>query len=248
MSLLEPNIPAPVDVIDIDAAILDLQYKLTTNLSWLSNGYGRAYSHLRIPNTGKQMYYPEVYSGVKKNGATDGQAQYYRVTFDSSVNGMSFFVVGRENINDFQENLYNYLNYDLGIIFQVNLDRINSAWLETSLFTQNLIAEVRELLSRNVHEYYKVSVNNIVRTFKDVYKEFALDEKEGYNKAPHQLFRFNCTLSLPESCPIPLDRDQALINNLTLSEILNTILPTIDFSNPNAVAALTAQQRIDLGI
>jgi hypothetical protein len=60
--LQNPSVPTPTNPVEIDAAILDIKAKLESNLTWLTNGYGRTYKNLDSRN-GTTVFYPEVYLG-----------------------------------------------------------------------------------------------------------------------------------------------------------------------------------------
>lgn len=237
----QPNVPTLVDPIEIDKAIMDLQLRLDLNLTWLSHEYGRAYRHLKIQNNNR-VYFPEVYTGKQ-----DDKYMYYRPTPDNDKSGLCFFVVGDET-NDFAENQHNYLTYDLGIVFWANLKLIDDSKLNTELFTQNLIKEVREVLTRKlIGTFYKLKIERVVREFSQIYSEFTIDEKENYLMAPYQGFRFNCTIELQEDCNTnPIDTCQLLQSVVTADELRSCLLPTIDFSITENLDALSDQQISDI--
>ena len=77
-SLLNPIVPIPLEPVEIDQTIEEINALLITNLTWLSNAYGRAYR--KIEKTEKEtLYLPEIYVGVRKT-----KKDYYRVTPDGS--------------------------------------------------------------------------------------------------------------------------------------------------------------------
>ncbi|MDB0602165.1 hypothetical protein PL373_13605 [Tenacibaculum maritimum] len=241
VTLQNPNIPVETQPIEIDAVVQDIQTKLDTNLSWLSHAYARSYRHVERKD-GKYLYFPEVYIG--KKGAK--KYDYHRVTPDNDKKGMCFFVIGKED-NDFTQNDFNYLSYDLGIVFWVNLQKINDTLLETEKFTQHLIRDVREVLTRKMNGvWYQLKIDTVVREFQEIYREFSLEETENYLMAPYSGFRFNCKIMLQEDCPINLDRNNAIVNNISQNEVLQLLLPTLDFSNDTIFNALSDQQKTDL--
>lgn len=240
VTLQNPNIPNKLEPVEIDAVIQDIQTKLDTNLDWLTHDYARAYRHIERKD-GKYLYFPEVYIGKKGN-----KYNYHRVTPDNDKKGMAFFVVGREEV-DFYQNEHNYLSYDLGIVFWVNLKKINDPLLTTEIFTQHLIRDVREVITRRMTgAWYRLEIENVVQEFQEIYREFSLEETENYLMAPFGGFRFNCKLMLQEDCPVTLQRNAAIPNNISQNEILQLLLPTLDFSDDTVFNALTAQQRADL--
>ena len=124
---------------------------------------------------------------------------------------------------------------------------IDKSLLDTELFTQNLIRDVREVLTRKMlGTWYELYINEVVREFGEVYSEFSLEESEQYLVAPYQAFRFNCSVKYQEECPIALNRGSAIVNNISEAEILTLLLPTLDFTDTNVFNSLSVQQKADL--
>ncbi len=233
-----PNIPAPLQAIEIDKAIYSILLKLDVNLPWLSHEYGRAYRFL--DRNDKRLYFPEVYIGGENMA-------YYRPTPDNDKSGMCFFVVGKEDNYDFDRNISNYLRWDVGIIFSVNLKLINPTLLLTENFTQNLIRDVREVLTRKLAGLsFGLEIKTVEREFKEIYREWSLLEQETHLKAPLSGFRFNCVITCREECDNVLNPVSLIQTTLSKMEIVKAVLPNVDFTDPIFLNALTPQQRIDL--
>ena len=243
-NLQNPGLPSPVGLIEIDFAIQDIQMKLDTNLPWLDNSYARAFRHFK-KGEDLTLYVPEVFTGVK-----EGKKSYYRPTPDNDKKAMSFFAVGKESQTDYADNQFNYLSWPVGIIFSVNLDLIDPALLETELFTQNLIRDVRRILTTKLlGRPYRIEIIEVVREFREVYAEWTLEEDRQYAIAPQQIFRFNIKLTLREDCPfIEYDKCTVLNQNISENEILTCLLPTLDFSDLTVFNSLSAQQKADLTV
>lgn len=222
-NLQNPNIPPPIAAIEIDKAIHSLQLKLDTKLNWLSHSYGRAYRH--IEKTKKLLYFPEVYVG-------GDQKSYFRVTPDNDKSGMCFFVVGKENDDDFDQFNRNYLNWNVGIVFNVNLKLINSGLLDNEIFTQHLIRDVRDVLTMHLGGIsFSLKIKEVVTEFREIYREFNLEEEQEYLRAPMQAFRFNCNINLQEECGVvSYDPCEALKKNLSKSEKI-CVLQSIQFDD-----------------
>ncbi len=236
VSYQNPSIPAPLQAIEIDKAIYSILLKLDVNLPWLSHEYGRAYRHL--DRNDKRLYFPEVYIG---------DLGYYRPTPDNDKSGMCFFVVGQEENYDFDRNISNYLRWDVGIVFWVNLQLINSTLLATEDFTQNLIRDVREVLTRKLAGLdFGIEIKTVQREFREIYKEFSIQEEAEHLKAPYSAFRFNCEITCREQCDSSANPISLIQTTLSKMEIVKAVLPNIDFSDPIFLDALTAQQRADL--
>jgi hypothetical protein len=192
---LNPQVPTAQQPVEIDKAIIDFQNKFASSLPWLTNVYGRAYRFMRLEND-KRIYCPEIYIGIKQ-----GKPQYYRVTPDNLKKGSCFFIVGSERIIDFNVNASNLMEYPVSIIFQVNLEDINSVLLQTEIFTQNLIKEVRDIITNQMNgAFYEFQLTKIEREFSEIYKEFSLDELRNFNMAPLDSFRVNGTIKLYQEC------------------------------------------------
>ena len=266
INLQNGSVPVPVDAIEIDKAILDLQTRLTASLSWLSHGYGKTYRNIDV-SQGLTVYYPEVFLG---NNA------YMRVTPDNDKQGQSIILVGNEDIlnNDLGQN--SFLQYDVSILFTANLKLINSTLLGTEYFQQNLIRDVRNVLQKaTVGAFYQITIDSIDRDFTDVWREFNIEEKRGISHAPFTHFRVNCTIVLKEECvTAPFDRCATILNmttqaeqdclssslggncdyndcstllaNLTAVTKNTCILPTYDFTDLDVQANVTTQQQTDL--
>jgi len=196
--LQNPNMPVPTNAVEIDAAILDIKAHLETGLTWLTNGYGRTYKNLDARN-GTTVFYPEAYLGEQNNSQ-----RYINLSPDNDKQGQCFFYVVKETISQFQPGMYSYLSYDTAIIFSVNMELINDALLQTEIFQQILVAQVRDVLTRDLlGSSYQLSISSVDFLFENVYSEFDLADAQQLEKAPLSHFRFNCTIKLPEQCPTP---------------------------------------------
>jgi hypothetical protein len=197
--LQNPSVPTPTNPVEIDAAILDIKSELETGLIWLTNGYGRAYKNLDISN-GERVYFPEIYLGKQGNSF-----RYTNITPDNDKTGQCFFFVRRETITEYQQGMFNFLNYDVSLIFSVNMELINSTLIETEIYQQNLVAQVRDVLTRQIlGKTYQITINNIEYLFEDVFRDFNLSEQSTIEKSPLSHFRVNLSIVLPETCPVPL--------------------------------------------
>jgi len=191
--------PVPTNAVEIDAAILDIKAHLETGLTWLTNGYGRTYKNLDARN-GTTVFYPEAYLGEQNNSH-----RYINLSPDNDKQGQCFFYVVKETISQFQPGMYSYLSYDTAIIFSVNMELINDALLQTEIFQQILVSQVRDVLTRDLlGSAYQLSITSVDFQFDNVYSEFDLADATQLEKAPLSHFRFNCTIKLPETCPTPL--------------------------------------------
>lgn len=196
--LQNPSIPVATNAIEIDAAIIDIQNHLDSGLLWLTNGYGRAYKNVDSTQ-GNTVYYPEVYLGTQNNSQ-----RYTNISPDNDKQGQNFFFVTKETISQFQPGMYSFLTYDTSIIFSVNLELINATLLGTEIYQQILVAQVRDVLTRQLlGSSYQLKINSVDLLFDNVFSEFDLKDAAQLEKAPLSHFRFNCSITLPELCPTP---------------------------------------------
>ena len=236
--LQNPSIPTQVNAVEIDKAIIDINSELSTRLSWITHAYGRAYKNLDITN-GERLYFPEVYLG-KQNGSF----RYTNISPDNDKTGQCFFLVRRETISQYQQGMYNFLNYDVAIIFSVNMKLINETLTETDIYQQLLVAQVRDVLTRKIlGKNYNIVLNNIEYLFEDVYREFNLSEQSTMEKSPLSHFRINMSLSIPEACPVPTILPVVTCKSLSfdgVNEFLNcTNNAAFDFNGANALSIET---------
>jgi hypothetical protein len=236
--LQNPSIPTQVNAVEIDKAIIDINSELSTRLSWITHAYGRAYKNLDITN-GERVYFPEVYLG-KQNGSF----RYTNISPDNDKTGQCFFLVRRETISQYQQGMYNFLNYDVAIIFSVNMKLINETLTETDIYQQVLVSQVRDVLTRKIlGKNYNIVLNNIEYLFEDVYREFNLTEQSTIEKSPLSHFRINMSLSIPEECPVPTILPIVTCKSLSfdgVNEVLDcTNNAAFDFNGPNAFSIET---------
>lgn len=179
--------------IEIEFAVNEIRKSLAT-LTWLDFPYFIAQRFIRETN-GKKFYYPETYAPE-----TIGARNYKRLTPDNDFKGMCFFMVGASK-NDYKANSHNYLTYPVSIIFSVNLELIDKDKLDLGLFTQELIRDVRRLLTTTMVNYdFDYVLKSETRDLRETYREFVLDDLEQYNRAPMQCFRFELDVRIQESC------------------------------------------------
>jgi len=243
MSQQNPTIPTATQAKGIDAVVADLSTHLDFELSWMTNGLGRAYRKNKTRSNGTSQYLPMVYLGT--NFAND----FFNATPDNDKQGQSFILVGDATHTQYQTGFYGELEYPISIIFSANLDTIDSALLATEDFTEHLMEDVREALVRDlIGKAYRLQITNETREFDDVYSEFDIGTG-GTNKPflPMTYFRFDCTLTVREDCTgVVLNRCAAILQNLTSVDLLTCILPTYDFSTTAVQTALSAQQVTDI--
>jgi len=179
--------------IEIEFAVNEIR-KALMNLYWIDYPYFIAQRFAREIN-GKKYLYPETYAPD-----LPGSRNYKRLTPDNDFKGMFFFFVG-DGVPTTDSPNQNFIKYPTSIIFSVNLELIDKVKLDQGLFTQELIRDVRRMLTTTKAQHeFQYSILKESRDLRDVYREFVLDDLESYNRAPMQCFRFDLDVIVKESC------------------------------------------------
>jgi len=167
------------------------------------------------------------------------------VTPDNDKLSSSFFVVEKERQTGYEANTQNYLAWNVSLVVWVNLELINKELSKTEDYTQTLIKQVRDVITKKlIGAGYRCDIVEVEREFNLVFKEFVLQDRK-YVIMPFSAFRFNMVITLREDCAQPFDRGQAITNNVTQTEIQNYIIPKLDFSG-NDFLYLSEEQKADL--
>jgi hypothetical protein len=194
-----PNIPTPVNPTGIDATIYSINEQLVDKVAWLEYGYGKAYQKLDNTLDKYSGYFPLIYRGKIKN-----DWRYFNAIPDNDKIGQVFFLVKSRKYPTLGNNWGRVLiEYKIAMIFSVNLNIIDSALLETEIFTENLIRDIREcLINGNIRcSNFRIQLDSVTDLFKEVFAEFPLPRKqEKVEKAPKAHFRFNLTIEQWEEC------------------------------------------------
>ena len=189
-----PTVPIPPNPVFIDALIGKLQ-TLFGSLSWLTHSFGRSYIK-KTNRNGEEFAEPWVY---RSNG------EYYSVEFNDNLQAMSFFEVGTQTINgDFESNATNYYNVELGVIFWVNLKKINSTKGANYYFTEELKKDIRNKLTNSIPLGVVLSIDSIEEDIDEIFSNYSfnqLDQKDFFSY-PFAGFKFNLTATIAENCII----------------------------------------------
>lgn len=244
MSVQNPTIPTATQAKGIDAHVLDLQTLLDTNLAWLTNGMGRAYTFSKVRSNGVTQFLPQIYLGT-------AQHNYFAATQDNDKKGQNFISVGDPTYLLQDVGKYGRLQYPISIVFSANLKLVDETLLLTEDFTEHLMEDVRDALKREtLGKSYQIEILDESRDFNTVWSGWDLDISAGKgNKQylPMTYFRFDCTISFYEDCAgSSLNRCGAITQNLSEDDRLNCILPLYDFGSPTTQAAVSAQQQADM--
>ena len=118
---------------------------------------------------------------------------------------MSFFEVGTQTLNgEFERNITNYYDVELGVIFWVNLKKINSTKGANYYFTEELKKDVRNKLTNSIPTGVVLSINSIEENIDDIFANYSfnqLDQKDFFSY-PYASFKFNLTATINESCSL----------------------------------------------
>lgn len=193
-NLKDKNIVIGVPI-EVDAACNQFRERLSV-LPWISKPYLLANRFIDIDaTTKKQFYYPETFA------PTTDKIGYKRLTPDSSETGLCFFVVSGGKIGTYRHNKPNFLTYNVGIVFSVNLELIDKEKLQSGLFTRLLMRDARKVLRETqLHVEFDYKITGETNILNEVYKEYTLNSLEKYNRAPLQSFRFDLEVTVKEDC------------------------------------------------
>jgi hypothetical protein len=179
--------------VEIGSAINKIRTALAT-IPWLERAYFIAERFQREIN-GRKYMFPETYAPT-----APGRRDYVRLTPDNDFKGRSFFMVGRGSM-DHDDHGENRITYPVSIIVSANLDLIDKDKLDAGLFTDELIRDVRSLLTTKRKSFlFEYSVETETRDLRDVFREFSLENIEDYNRAPMQSFRFDLSVTVQQDC------------------------------------------------
>ncbi len=193
-SYANPTVPIPPNPVFVDALIGKLQ-TLFGSISWLTHSFGRSYIK-KTNRNGIEFIEPMVY---QSNG------NYYSVEFNDNLQAMSFFEVGTQTLNgEFERNITNYYDVELGAIFWVNLEKINSTKGANYYFTEELKRDVRNKLTNSIPKGVVLTIDSIDEDIDEILAKYSfnqLDQKDFFSY-PFAGFKFNLTATIPESCTI----------------------------------------------
>ena len=193
-SYANPTVPIPPSPVFVDAVIGKLQTLFGT-MSWLTHSFGRSYIK-KINRQGGEFSEPWVY---QSNG------EYYSVEFNDNLQAMSFFEVGTQTLSgDFERNTTNYYDVDLGVIFWVNLKKIDSAKGDNYYFVEELKKDVRNKLTNNIPNGVRLSIGSIEEGIDSIFANYTFDQltQNQYFSYPYAGFKFNLTVTVGEGCTL----------------------------------------------
>ena len=191
-SYSNPSVPIPPNPVFVDAVIGKLQ-TLFGSLPWLTHSFGRSYIK-KTNRDGSEFSEPWVYQA---NG------EYYSVEFNDNLQAMSFFEVGTQTlVGDFQRNATNYYEIDLGVIFWVNLKKIDSAKGDNYYFSEDLKRDVRLKLTNEIPNGVNLDIDSIQEDIDDIFSNYSFNQlnQKDYFSYPFASFKFNITVTVPELC------------------------------------------------
>lgn len=179
--------------VEIGSAINKIREKLT-NIPWLERAYFVAERFQKAVD-GKKYFYPATYAPT-----APGRRDYASMTPDNDFKGRSFFMVGAGAI-EHDDHDENRITYPVGLIVSANLDLIDPVKLDSGLFTNELIRDVRSLLTKTrMSHLFEYKLTGESRDLRDVFREFSMDDIEEYNRAPMQTFRIDLSVTVNQDC------------------------------------------------
>lgn len=193
-SYANPTVPIPPNPVFVDAVVGKLQL-LFGDLPWLTHSFGRSYIK-KTTRRAIEFAEPWVY---KEKG------EYCPVEFNDNLQAMSFFEVGTQTLNgDFERNVTNYYDVDLGIIFWVNLKKIDSAKGNDYYFTEALKKDVRNLLTNKIPNGVRLVVGSIDEDIDSIFSNYSFDQitQKDFFSYPFAGFKFNITVTVDEECTL----------------------------------------------
>lgn len=185
--------------VEIGAAINALRVDLNNSFDWITHPYFIAQRFVTKEKTNVFLL-PEVYAPEQIRGTTKTKLNYKQLTPDNDFAGLFFAYIGngRTLSQDIKEN---FIQYDVALIFTVNLELIDKDKLAQGLFTRELMSGVRKRLAFTRFNYnFNYDIIQETDDLKTVFREFLIDELEQYNRAPMQCFRFDLKITVQEVC------------------------------------------------
>lgn len=186
--------------VEIDKACNDIRLALS-QLTWISHPYFIAKKFLKYDSeTKKQYIYPETYAPDISDSEDLKKRPYHRLTPDNDYSGMFFFIIGDGNFQD-EGNDKDFITYEVGVIFSVNLELINETKLNQGIYTRELMAQARNVIKKARPSFiFNMKMKSETDDLQRVYREFKLDDLEQYNRAPMQCFRLDLEITIEEEC------------------------------------------------
>ncbi len=191
-SYANPTVPIPPNPVFVDAVIGKLQTLFGT-MPWLTHSFGRSYIK-KTNRDGQEFSEPWVYQS---------SGQYYSVEFNDNLQAMSFFEVGSQSLNgDFERNTTNYYDIELGVIFWVNLKKIDSVKGDNYYFSEELKKDVRNKLTNEIPNGVRLAISSIDEDIDEIFGNYSFNQlnQKDYFSYPFAGFKFNIVVTVPESC------------------------------------------------
>ena len=191
MTYANPNIPIPSNPVFVDAKIAEIQTALG-GLSWLTNSFGRSYLGEMQRGKEKAFKAPFVYKG---------SGEYYPVEFNDNLQAQSFFEVGDQvPSTDWEPRALNGFNVELGIIFWVNLKKIDGTKGSDYYFSEELKKDVRDLFRTNFG--LDCIIERISEDTDDIWSKYSFKQSSDkqYFLYPYCSFKFTVNLQIWERC------------------------------------------------
>jgi hypothetical protein len=175
----------------LDAAIQELQIKLSTDLAWLETAYGLASNAQETDINGKRVTLPEVYAG---------EGQYVKVQPNNFFRSMCFFTCDSK-ASVVKSNSYanDSFTQDASIVFWLDLDKVSEymGYTYTHRYTQMLISDVLKALKNQ----FVFTVTDIETDVASVWQGWTLNLADTQTfKHPETGFKISGKISYRHKC------------------------------------------------
>ncbi len=190
-----------------DAALLLVQAKLESGLSWLTTAYGRAHRFVQRSGNIGEAYYPagrEIVSPVVYANSTDG-LEYIRLFPDDTLGNFSYFdLTDEQRISSYAvkspaKNIYKFgadliVWFDFRTVFPSPAD-----WKAYGL--ANVVQQVSDVLQTSQIKGVNIEIERYQYTVENIYRGY--DHKEIANQfaaRPYGCFRIQTTITYKKPC------------------------------------------------
>jgi hypothetical protein len=181
-----PTIPTLVEPKGVDAALESIATYLQSNVSWLTNAYGRAETMEETTTNGKRYIYPAVYAG---------STEYLNVHPDEHLDNHSFFRVdGRQDLT-YQGPFLNGRS-KVTLVVWFNYETAYPADHERRS-VDNAIHDVVEVLNNATGTHYSFMIKEAIT--EGMYRGYTLSPNQPLMR-PYGAFAITMDINWRESC------------------------------------------------
>ena len=185
-----PTIPTYSPARLIDAALLEIQDGLTTQLSWLNTAFGKAQRLVRRKD-GREVFYPGVWYG---------EADYLPVFPDGHIGNFSFFDVEDGQTVEREPGFHGEMVADFGLVFWFDFRDVYPVGWELRT-TENVKADVLSALKAIKIDRGAFRINQIFERAENMYPGYTISEiDDQFLMRPYGGFRIEGELRYYVDC------------------------------------------------